>query len=442
MSKSSGRDFRRLSRGDFLQLTGGTFAGAALLGASGCGGSGGSGDGGSETLTFSAGHDSTGTVKELINKFNDQNKGDFQVEFREMAADTGQYFDQLQTEFQGGGGDIDVISGDVIWPAQFAVNGWILDLSDRFTEEDRAEFLPAPIESNTYEGKIYGVPWFTDAGLLYYRQDLLEQSGISEVPATWDEFKEVAKQVAQETGTKNGFVFQGAQYEGGVVDGLEYIWTHGGDVLDGETVIIDSPEAIAGLTMERSMITDGVAPEAVTTYKEPETEPVFLGDDAVFCRTWPYLYGLASDPSISKIKPEQMGVAPIPAGPGGQSYSGLGGWNLFINAASDKQDQAWKFIQFLTDPEQQKLRALKDALLPPRKTLYDDPEILEKVPVMSLSKEVLLNNARPRPLSPYYGDMSLAMAEQFNAALKGDVTPEQAIKTLQSELQGIIEQGG
>ncbi len=61
---------------------------------------------------------------------------------------------------------------------------------------------------------------------------------------------------------------------------------------------------------------------------------------------------------------------------------------------------------------------------------------------MSLSKEVLLNNARPRPLSPYYGDMSLAMAEQFNAALKGDVTPEQAIKTLQSELQGIIEQGG
>jgi multiple sugar transport system substrate-binding protein len=89
-----------------------------------------------------------------------------------MPADSGQHFDQLNTEFQSGESGIDVIGGDVIWPAQFAANGYIADLSDRFPESERRAFLPATIEANTYEGAIYGVPWYTDAGMLYYRLDL------------------------------------------------------------------------------------------------------------------------------------------------------------------------------------------------------------------------------------------------------------------------------
>jgi multiple sugar transport system substrate-binding protein len=164
----------------------------------------------------------------LIEQFNKQS--DFKVRQREMPSDTGQYFDKLRTQFQAGGGDIDVIIGDVIWPAQFAANGWIADLTDRFTDAD--EFLPGPMQSATYEGKVYGVPWYTDAGLLYYRKDLLEKAGYSGPPATWDELQEMANKVKQDEGIKNGFVFQGAEYEGGVCNGLEYIRTHGGDVLD------------------------------------------------------------------------------------------------------------------------------------------------------------------------------------------------------------------
>ena len=157
-----------------------------------------------------------------------------------MPSDTGAYFDQLRTQFQAGGGEIDVILGDVIWPAQFAANGWIMNLSDRFTDTD--EFLPGPMQSNTYDGKVYGVPWFTDAGMLYYRQDLLEEAGFSEPPATWEELEEMAQKTAQDTGTR--FVFQGAEYEGGVCNGCEYIWSHGGNVHDPENpskVVIDSP---------------------------------------------------------------------------------------------------------------------------------------------------------------------------------------------------------
>ncbi|MGH3145686.1 MAG: extracellular solute-binding protein, partial [Rubrobacter sp.] len=213
-----------LSRRDFLKLGGAGLAGAALLGTAGCGGGG----SGSDDVLMSFGTDDTGTLPKLIEQFNKQSE--FKIKYREMPADTGQYFDKLRTQFQAGGGDIDIIVGDVIWPAQFAANGWVADLTDRFTDAD--EFLPGPMQAATYEGKVYAVPWYTDAGLLYYRQDLLEKSGYSEPPATWTELQEMAAKVMKDQNIGNGFVFQGDEYEGGVCNGCEYIWSAGGNILD------------------------------------------------------------------------------------------------------------------------------------------------------------------------------------------------------------------
>ncbi len=446
--KTGGVLRRRLGRREFLKLGGASLAGAALLGSAACGGGGGGpqrAEDGSILFNFSFGPDPSGTLQELVKRFNQKYKGEYKANWREMPAQTEQYFDRLRTQFQAGGGDIALIGGDVIWPAQFAANGWIVDLSDRFPESEQKKFLDGPIEANTYEGKIYGVPWFTDAGMLYYRRDLLEESGFSEAPKTWDELKEMALKVKQDSGTRDGFVFQGADYEGGVVNGLEYIWTHGGDVLDPDDptrVIIDSPRSVAGLTTERSMIEDGVAPEAVVNYAEMESHTAFLNGDAVFMRNWPYVYALSSDPKQSKIKPEQIDISRLPAAPGQESVSGLGGWNFYLNAAMDEETQnaAWEFAKFATAPEQQKFRALEGSFLPTLKELYEDQEILDKVPVIALGKEAILST-KPRPVSPYYSDMSLKMAEQFNASLKGEVSPKQAISTLQQELQNIVEQG-
>jgi multiple sugar transport system substrate-binding protein len=154
------------------------------------------------------------------------------------------------------------------------------------------------------------------------------------------------------------------------------------------------------------------------------------------------VYALLSHPKLLTVKPEQVGVAPIPVSNGKRSYSSLGAWNFLINAASDKQDQAWEFIELMTAPEEQlKTNAIEGSRLPVRKALYEDKEILDKVPVARLGKEAIIQNATPRPVSPYYSDMSLKMAEQFNSSLKGAVSPEQAAKTLQSQLQQIVEQG-
>ena len=166
----------------------------------------------------------------------------------------------------------------------------------------------------------------------------------------------------EESDIKFGFVFQGARYEGGVCDACEFIWSHGGDVLDPRIptkVVIDSPQAIAGLETERSMITDGISPEAVTVYEEPESEGAFLNGDAVFLRNWPYVYALVGTSDYPKLKPEQVGVSELPSADGKPGNGTVGDQPLYISATSKYPDAAWKFIEFVTASEQQKIQGAR-----------------------------------------------------------------------------------
>jgi multiple sugar transport system substrate-binding protein len=147
------------------------------------------------------------------------------------------------------------------------------------------------------------------------------------------------------------------------------------------------------------------------------------------------------DGGYPNVKPEQVGVAPIPtAGPGMQSYSTLGGWNMFVNAATDLQDEAVTFAKFMTEPEQEKLLGTDGGLKPTRKALYEDPEVLKAIPGLDMVKDIIFNNAKSRPVNEYYGDMSLELAEQFNNVVTGDTSPQQAAETLQKNLSDIVEQ--
>jgi multiple sugar transport system substrate-binding protein len=349
----------------------------------------------------------------MLDKFSSQSG--IQVQYREMPADTGQYFDKLRTQLEAGAADIDVIAGDVIWPAQLASQGYIVDLSDRFPKSEQDKYLPAAVDSDLYHGKPYGVPWYIDGGLLYYRKDLLDKSGYSEPPSTWDELKEMASKVQRDTGTKYGFVFQGAQYEGGVCDGLR-TW--------------------------RSMIDSGVSPDAVSDYKEQETQVAFAGGDAVFARNWPYMFGVVNDPSQSQIKPAQVGVTQLPVNGNNNHVATSGGWTFLINATSEKQDEAWQLIQFMSEPDQQSFFLKNRQSMPTLKSLYDDQNLMSSVDVAEQGQKSILST-EPRPSNiPYYNDLSLKMQEQFNANLRGDASPEQAADTLQGQLETLVKRGG
>jgi multiple sugar transport system substrate-binding protein len=153
------------------------------------------------------------------------------------------------------------------------------------------------------------------------------------------------------------------------------------------------------------------------------------------------MYALGTN-SRSKVKSEQVGVSPLPVGDGlRQSASCLGGDVHLINASSEMKEEAWEFVQFINSEENQKMWALKEGFLPARKALYDDREVLEALPMIAQAKEAVLN-VRPQPVSGHYSEMSRAMALQLAISLgAGATSPEEAIETLQSGLQQVIEEG-
>ena len=445
---------KTFSRRDFLRVGGAGLAGATLLGAAGCGG--GQQGGGPAKVIFSFGPDESGTLQELVDRFNSEHEGEIEVEYREMSRVTDEYFDELTSDFQAGATPpIDVIGGDVIWASEFADNGWIEDITRRmyadYSPRVPDAFLQAPITSCSFDNKFWGVPWFTDAGLLYYRQDLLEESGFSEPPKTWDELKEMADKVTQDAGVKDGFVFQGAEYEGGVVNGLEFIWNAGGNVLTGNITVNDpdkpiivSPNVIQigseksarGLQIERSMIEDGISPQEVVDFREEDSLDAFNAGDAVFLRGWPYMYQIFGQEG--QVDQGQVGIAQLPVAEEGMpSYSCLGGWNMYINGESPNVDAAWTFVKYATAPEQQKFRAREGSFLPTLTSLYEDQEIVGEVPVIERGGNIIERNARSRPITPYYSDISSRLAGTFNASLRGEVSPEEAVDKLQAELENI-----
>jgi multiple sugar transport system substrate-binding protein len=262
----------------------------------------------------------------------------------------------------------------------------------------------------------------------------------------------MALEVKEKTGTPHGFVFQGAAYEGGTVNAAEFIWGAGGELVTSRVTVvgrvmsrvtetyvvrIDSEEAARGLDLARKLVADGVSPEAVTGFREKEALDAFRAGDAVFLRSWPYAYGILKKEGFTA---DQLGVAPLPAASeGGRGASCLGGWNLMLNAASSEaeRDAAWKLVQYLTAPAQQKRQAREAGLLPILRDLYEDPELAAEVPVVALGKE-LTAALHTRPHSALYSAMSAEIAKAFNETLTGVSTGTKAAKDLGEKLRGIV----
>src|SRR5918996_382600 len=247
---------------------------------------------------------------------------------------------------------LDVFFMDTIWPAEFASAGWALPLDRYFTAAERDKFLPAPISANQYRGQIFGVPLFIDAGVLYYRKDLLAKFGLAP-PRTWPELVDAAKSIlVREKGSGLvGFSGQFKQYEGLICNMMEYILSNGGALWDESRLksAISQPRAVEAVRFVRDQIIGQIAHRGVLAYEEPESFALFTQGKAIFHRNWPYAWNLANDPQRSSIA-GKVGMIPLPSFPGGKGVAALGGWQLGISRFSRRTDLAWRFIAFMTSP--------------------------------------------------------------------------------------------
>ena len=270
--------------------------------------------------------------------------------------------------------EMDVFVMDVIWPSEFASAGWALPLDRFFTAAEQQQFLDAPVLANRYRGQIFGVPLFIDAGLLYYRKDLLEKYGMAP-PRTWPQLVEEAKTIlAREQDPQLvGFSGQFKQYEGLVCNMMEYILSNGGALWDEIRLksAISQPRAVEAVRFVRDRIIGEIAHRGVLAYEEPESLTLFTQGRAIFHRNWPYAWNIANDQQRSLIA-GKVGMMPLPSFPGGKGVAALGGWQLGISRFSRKAELAWRFVAFMTNQAMQKRIALATGRAPTRIALYDD----------------------------------------------------------------------
>jgi len=313
---------------------------------------------------------------------------------------------------------LDVFFMDVIWPAEFAAAGWVLPLDTFFPASEQQSFFDAPIHADTYGGRIYGVPMFIDAGMLYYRKDLLEKHDLPP-PRTWPELVQQAKYIlAQERDPYlTGYSAQFKQYEGLVCNMMEFILGNGAALWDERRLqsTLNDPKAKQAVRFVRDQIINAISNRGVLAYQEPESLALFTQGKAIFHRNWPYAWVVANDPQQSKVG-GKVGVMPLPAFPGRKSAATLGGWQLAISRFSRHPQLSWEFIEHMTNSAMQKRIAIYTGRAPARQTLYHDTEILKRNPQFESQYETFLL-AAPRPLTPVYQPLSNIMQRYFSSAI-------------------------
>jgi multiple sugar transport system substrate-binding protein len=370
----------------------------------------------------------------LIRRFEEKNP-DIRIKDETLPSSTDEQHQFYVINLEGRSSDFDVYAIDVIWVQEFARAGWLRELGHALPLKKRDEFFRGPMEAAVYQDKVYAIPWYIDAGILYYRKDLLGKYGFSP-PRTWYDLVRIASEVSRKEPDLYGFIWQGKQYEGLVCNVLEYIHSNGGNILKHGRVVIDSPENIEALGFMRDLIYKyHVTPVLVTTMIEEPTRHIFGKGKALFMRNWPYAWNIfEADDSPVKGK---VGVSVLPEFSGHKSSPTLGGWHLGINVYSKHPEMAERFIEFLTSYEVQKTLSLTIGYKPTLKSLYKDPDLILAQP-FTTSLYDAFEHARPRPITPYYMMISQAIQPEFSAVLSGIKKPEEALKAAGAQIEQIL----
>jgi trehalose/maltose transport system substrate-binding protein len=344
-----------------------------------------------------------------------------------------------------GSGAVDVFQIDITWAG--TLGSYMIDLRKYVQNSDLAANFPRIVEADTWHGKLVALPWFTDAGILYYRKDLLDKYHL-QPPQTWEQLSHDASVIqAGERKAGNsrfwGYVFQGKAYEGLTCDALEWVASYGGGTFiaqDGK-VTADNPNAVKAIAWAASTV-GKIAPEGVLNYEEEDARGVFQSGNAAFMRNWPYAWALVqSEGSAVHGKVE---VEPLPSGTAGGSHvATLGGWNLAVSRFSQHEAEAVSLARFMTSYAEQRYRAIHGSFNPTIPALYRDPDVLKADPFYGRLFPTI-ENALARPSSVtgrLYARASAAIFDSVHSALSGTQSPQAAMTDMARRLHQMSRGG-
>ena len=385
--------------------------------------------------------DINGVVSEIISNFETMNPN-IKVNLVELPQNTDDKLITIKKAFQSGEMQVDVFDSDVVWPPIFAASGWAEPLDEYVTKEELGKFLPQALKANMYMDQLWGLPYRIDAGMMYYRADLLDKYN-KPVPMTWDELVETSKYIMdKEDEGLIGFGASWDEFEGLTANALEYIWSFGGSIFsdsDYRKVAINSPDAVNGVQFMVDMIhKHEITSKEITVYKSGDVREEFFAGNLLFMRDWSSGWELSQDAEKSQVV-GKVGIAELPLGDvKGHSYTTLGGWQVMVSSYSNKKDAAVAFAKYRSSEEAQKIGALKMSFLPSIKKLYNDNEINKSMTFLKYMYPSF-EKAYPRPVSPYYTEISKTIQNSVHKALLNEISASQAIENIEINIRNIIE---
>ena len=394
-----------------------------------CGGEADTAAGGAPIVNWYIGNESW--LPDVIEACNAQADGAYVLQAESLPTNPDQQREQLVRRLAAEDSAIDLIGMDVVWTAEFGQAGWITpfedgELTNVGTEE---QVLRGPFESAQYDGKQYGAPLNSNTRLLWYRKSML---GGEDVPETWDQLLDTADALGtkiQETGKRaeSLMVFFNALLESA---GTSIITTQDGE----STIALERAPTVKALEIMGRYADSAAAPAALSTSGEDDNRLAFQTQqsDSTFMINWPFVYPsvLEADEALAA----DYGVAPYPrVDPAKPAAAPLGGYNLGISRYTDDREAALAAINCLTEPEQQRTIATTGGQPSVLRELAEDPAITEVLPFLPIMTEQL-ETAAPRPVSPNYNDLSLAVRQVLHP-MQGISNPEQKYDELRDLLE-------
>ena len=400
--------------------------------AAGCGGSDASG---AAILKFLSPLDPGGTNVKAAQECSAQSNGRYTIEFVPLANSADASRELLVRRLAAKDSEIDLINMDTIWTPEFAEAGWLREFTGADLQDATDDVLPGPLQSVKWEGKVYAVPLNTNAQLLWYRKDLVPTP-----PKTWDEMIAMAKSLPADVGLIQE---QGARYEGYVVWFNNLVSSAGGKVVNTDGTPALDQTAVRAAQIIRDVATSGRADPALSTNQEDQTRLAFEAGRGAFMLNWPYVYAAAraaaETGSEQKKVFENMGWARWPAvDPDKPSRVSIGGANIGISNYGKHPDLATEAALCMTSRKWQDQEAIVEGLPPVMNASYDAPEVRKAYPFADLLREQLKDSV-PRPETPAYADVTLAIQQTLHPPAKID--PQSAIDTLGDRLKTLAEGG-
>ncbi len=345
------------------------------------------------------------------------------------------------TMLEAGSGDIDVMRVDVIWPGVLAEN--LVDLKPYVDQDVLDAHFPGYIENNTIGDEMVALAFRLGAGMLYYRTDMLEKYGYDGPPATWDELEEMAAAIqAGERAAGNdefwGFTWQGNNYEGLTTNALEWQISNGGGTIvsPGGEIQVNNEPTIEAFEQAAGWV-GTISPPGVVGYAEEDARAVWHAGNAAFMRNWPYAYATSL---TSEAIADDFAVSALPAGDSGEYAATMGGWSIGVNRYSENVEASVAFAKHFASYEEQKRRAISNAINPTIAALYQDPDVIEATPIFEGLDEVF-QGAAPRPSTvtgELYNQVSTLYSTAVHDVLTGSEDAATAMTLLELDLEALL----